>query len=289
MDVIYISYYIVIINLFYTYFKYTIIYILEYTIFVAYTMIYIPMAKVKSLFEITGTLSGLNFYTRKGVAVVRTAGGGFNGKAIRTQPSMVRVRENGNEFKGCMQTVRFFKQGLNPFLNTFKDGTLHQRLVSLFTKIKDLDAGAIRGERSVHGGMQTAAGRELLETYLLTSGMRLDGLLHQRVEFDWTTGLSVPDFDGGLVSFPGGASHLTLRVGWLTFDFDSYAFSFGSSAVLAVSATDKGTLVIPTPILNQADGVQVGIVLARFVQEVNGVFYPLKKEQEVVLEVIYVG
>ena len=245
------------------------------------------MAKVKSLFELTGTLGELNFYTRKGVAVVRTAGGGFNGKAIRTQPSMVRVRENGNEFKGCMQTVRFFKQSLNPFLCTFKDGTLHQRLVSLFTKIKDLDAVAIRGERTVHGGMQTTAGRQLLETYLLTSGIRVDGLLHQRVVFDWATGFSVPDFDGGLVSFPVGASHLALKVGWLTFDFSNYVFSFNSSAEVAVSADDIGTIAIPAPILDHANGVHVGVVLARFVQEINGVFYPLKKEREVVLEVIY--
>lgn len=247
------------------------------------------MAKVKSLIELKGTLSGLNFYTRQGVAVVRAAGGGFNGDAIRTKPSMVRVRENGNEFKGCMQTVRFFKQSLNPFLSTFKDGTLHQNLVRLFTKIKDLDAMAIRGERTVHGGMQTAAGCQLLENYLLTSGLRMDGLLHQRVVFDWATGLRVPNFDGRLVSFPSGASHLELRVGWLTFDFGSYAFSFSSSAEVVVSANDTGTLTIPAPILDHADGVQVGVVLARFVQEVNGVLYPLKKEREVVLEVIYVS
>lgn len=247
------------------------------------------MAKVKSLFELNGSLGGLNFYTRKGVAVVRTAGGGFNGEAIRTKDSMVRVRENGNEFKGCMQTVRYFKQGLNPFLCTFKDGTLHQNLVRLFTQIKDLDAVAVRGERTVNGGMQTAAGRQLLEKYLLTSGMRLDGLLRQRVVFDWETGCSVPDFDGKLVSFPSGASHLALRVGWLHFDFDSYAFSFSSSEVVTVSATTSGTLTIPAPTLNPASGVRVGVVLARFVQEVNGVFYPLKNEREVVLEVVYVG
>ena len=247
------------------------------------------MAKVKSIFELNGTLGGLNFYTRKGVPLARTAGGGFNGEAIRTKPSMVRVRENGNEFGGCMQTVRSFKQSLNPFLTAFKDGTLHQNLVSLFTKIKDLDAVAIRGERTVHGGMQTAAGRQLLEHYLLTSGLRLDGLLHQRVVFDWAAGFSVPDFDGRLVSFPDGASHLALRVGWLTFDFDSYAFSFGSSAVVTVAAADKGTLAIPAPVIEPTNGVRVGIVLARFVQEVNGVFYPLKKEREVTLEVIYVG
>lgn len=247
------------------------------------------MAKVKSLIELQGTIGGLNFYTRNGVPIARTAGGGFNGEAIRTQPSMVRVRENGNEFKGCMQTVRYFKQGLNPFLCTFKDGTLHQNLVSLFTKIKDLDAVAARGERTVHGGMQTTAGRQLLEHYLLTSGLRLDGLLRQRVVFDWVTGFSVTDFDGRLVCFPSGASHLVLRVGWLTFDFDSYAFSFGFSEVVTLAPADKGTIAIPAPILEPANGVRVGVVLARFVQEVNGVFYPLKNEREVVLEVVYVG
>lgn len=159
----------------------------------------------------------------------------------------------------------------------------------LFTQIKDLDAMAIRGERTVHGGMQTTAGRQLLENYLLTSGLRLDGLLHQRVVFDWANGCSVPDFDGSLVSFPSGASHVALRVGWLTFDFGSYAFSFGSSEVVTLAAADQGTVTIPGSILEPAAGVRVGVVLARFVQEVNGVFYPLKKEREVVLEVIYVN
>ncbi len=76
------------------------------------------MAKVKSLIELKGTLSGLNFYTRQGVAVVRAAGGGFNGDAIRTKPSMLHVRENGNG-ELLYTSSSFFKQG-ESFFGEFK-------------------------------------------------------------------------------------------------------------------------------------------------------------------------
>ena len=103
------------------------------------------MAKVKGIIQMNGAIGNINFYIRKGVPLARKAGGGFTSDAIKTKESMLRVRENGSEFKGCMQSVQFFKMGLQPFLSTFKDGTLHQRLVSLFTKLKDLDFVAARG------------------------------------------------------------------------------------------------------------------------------------------------
>lgn len=244
------------------------------------------MAKVKSIVKLQGTIGALNFYFRKGVPLVRTAGGGFNGDAIKTKDSMVRVRENGSEFKGCMQTVRFFKLGLQPFLCTFKDGTLHQRLVSLFTKIKNGDLLAVRGSRTVFGGLQTTAGRQLLRNYLLSSGSRLEKVLHQKVLFDWTSGFSLTDFDGGRVSFPNGGTHLALRVGYLTFDFAHYDSAFVATDTVYLTSTDTGTVFIPSPTLATAEGMQVGVVLAQFVQELNGQFYPLKNENSVVLEVI---
>ena len=52
------------------------------------------MATQKGIISLTGTLGDINFYFRKGKAVARKAGGGFNGKAIKTKPSMVWIREN---------------------------------------------------------------------------------------------------------------------------------------------------------------------------------------------------
>jgi hypothetical protein len=247
------------------------------------------MAKVNSIIALKGTVGGLNFYKRKGVLLARTAGGGFNGEDIRTKASMQRVRENGSEFRGCVQTVQFFKMGLQPFLSTFKDGTLHQRLVSLFTKIKKEDVLAVRGLRTVFGGLQTAAGQGLLNHYLLTSGSRLEGILRQTVVFDWASGLSLPDFEGQRVSFPAGATHLSLQIGYLSLDFENSTSSFGSSETVYLNPATVGTLVIPAPALVTAECVTVGVVLARFVQEVNGEFYPLKNEQSLLLEVMSCG
>jgi len=247
------------------------------------------MAKVKSILGLQGTIGELNFYLRKGVPLVRKAGGGFDGKAIKTKDSMVRVRENSSEFKGCMQTVRFFKQGLQTFLCTFKDGTLHQRLVSLFTQIKNEDVVAARGLRTVFGGLQTTAGQQLLKNYLLSSSSRLDSILQHKILFDWESGFTIPDFDGRLVSFSRGTTHLALRVGYLTFDFEHYTSSFGSTDIVYLAPADAGTVFIPTPTLVGAEGMKVGVVMAQFVQEVNGQFYPLKNEQSAVLEVLGIG
>ena len=247
------------------------------------------MAKVKSIIQLKGTIGDTNFYTRKGVNLARKAGGGFNSEAIKTKASMERVRENGSEFGRCMKSVQLFKMGLNPFLCSFKDGTLHERLVSLFTKLKDVDTAAARGSRTVEGGLQTAAGQELLNGYLLTSGAGLEGLLRAPFHFDWDTGFRIPDFDGKGVSFPASATHLALRTGYLTLDFEQRLFSFGSSELVYVSTDTLGTVSIPAPALAPAEGVRVGVVMARFVQELNGAFYPLKNEKSVVLEVVGCG
>jgi len=244
------------------------------------------MAKVKGIIQLNGTIGDINFYTRKGVLLARKAGGGFTGEAIRTKESMVRVRENGSEFKGCMQSVQFFKMGLQSFLSTFKDGTLHQRLVQLFTQLKDLDLIAPRGSRTVYGGLQTTAGQQLLTSYLLTSGVDLKDLLRHTIHFDWTTGFSIPDFEGKRLSFPSGATHLALQLGYLSLDFENHTFTFSGSDALYLDRKEVGTVIIPAPSLVNAEDIKVGVVFARFVQEINGVFYPLKSENSVVLEVV---
>lgn len=244
------------------------------------------MAKVKSIVALKGTIGDINFYKRKGVLLARAAGGGFNGEAIRTKASMQRVRENGSEFKGCMQTVQFFKLGLQPFLSSFKDGSLHQRLVSLFTQIKDCDRVAVRGSRTAFGGLQDPAGHDLLKNYLLSSGSRLEEVLQQSTIFDWANGFCIPDFEGQRVSFPSGATHLSLQIGYLSLDFAQHTFSFGSSEAVYLSPADAHPVVLPAPAPVTVEGVKVGVVFAQFVQKVNGQFYPLKNEQGVVLEVV---
>lgn len=77
-----------------------------------------------------------------------------------------------------------------------------------------------------------------------------------------------------------------MRVGYLTFDFEHDASSFGFTDTVYLAPTATGSVFIPAPTLAPAYGTRVGVVLAQFVQEVNKQFYPLKNEQSVVLHVV---
>lgn len=247
------------------------------------------MAKVKSIVQLNGTIGGINFYMRKGVAVARAAGGGFNGDAIKSKPSMVRVRENGNEFKGCMKSVQFFKQGLMPYLHLFKDGLLHQRMVRLFTQLKDLDGFAERGHRSVSNGLKSDSGKALLRNYVISSGKGFGDVIKNTYRYDWTTGLTLDHFDGTAVAFSDNATHLELGIGYLVIDFEQLTFSFTKSEFVYLTAGSTGTISIPKPDFEAGTGYTIGVVFGRLGQQVNGDFYPLKGELNVVLEVLGVG
>ena len=78
---------------------------------------YFSMARQKGLFKVTGTLGNVNFYVVNGVGYARKAGGGFNGKAIKTKASMRRVRENASEFGHCSSVKKAFRIALLPIFN----------------------------------------------------------------------------------------------------------------------------------------------------------------------------
>jgi hypothetical protein len=192
----------------------------------------ITMARQKGLFKITGTIGDVNFYITKGVGYARKAGGGFTGAAIRNKPSMQRVRENASEFGQCSRVKKVFRQALLPFLQGYTDNTLHARMMTLFTSIKALDPVSKRGERSVHLGLQTAKGRQLLRQFRFTPQHSLLDTLTDCATFDWSTQtLTITDFKLNDNKLPKAATHIGITLGVLDFDFDKL------ESILAVSPT----------------------------------------------------
>lgn len=247
------------------------------------------MAKTTGILKLTGTIGDVNFYLRKGEAVSRAAGGGFNGAAIRTSPRMARVRENGSEFKGCVQTVKYFKAGLQPFLSAVKDGETHQRLVSLFTQLKDLDAVSVRGARFPGGGLSTAAGRQLLNGHVFNSRSSLVRVLGSTFGFDWNTGLTIDRLSEDGIVFPKTATHLELTALWYDFNFNDYSCSLGQSetVLLTANAIPEGALTLAPIVATAGNGAKIGLVVYRFLQEMNGQRYGLK--DGLGMEVVFVG
>jgi hypothetical protein len=248
------------------------------------------MARQKGIIKITGTLDGLNFYSRLGVPLIRKAGGGFQSEAIKTKPSMVRVRENGSEFKICMTSVKHFKIGLQPITNQFKDTFLHQRLVQLFTKIKLLDTVSARGQRTVGIGLENEAGKNLLNRYVLTSGNSLDAVLRQGFEVDWSlSGFRIAAFDVAAVRFPKGVTHVQLQTGYMVFDFTTFTPVFTKSASMTLSkAAATAPLELGISALPIGAGTKIVVVYLQFMQEVNGTMCLMKELKTRGLEVVYV-
>jgi len=213
------------------------------------------MARQKGLIKLTGTIGDVNFYVTKGVGYARKAGGGFNGKAIKTKASMQRVRENASEFGHCSMVKKQFRLALLPFLEGIQGRELHARLMQLFLELKALDAVSERGQRRVQEGLQTAKGKRLLNQFVFTPQHTFLDALHAKSAFDWTTQeLQVSDFNPSGFKAPKAATHAGVTLGVLDFDFENldYSLEVSTTHFLALDAgatsfmLEPETVVTPT-------------------------------------------
>ena len=246
------------------------------------------MATQKGILPIEGTLGGVNFYYRKGKAVARKAGGGFNGKAIKTKASMVRVRENSSEFGNCSKVKSAFRIALSPFLNYYKDGTLHGRMMRLFQEIKKFDHSSMRGSRTVGNGILTAEGLNLFKNFAFTPKCNIDVMVPMNVNYDSTSCIyDVVNFDITLVSFPKSATHLELQFGVLGVDFETPFYKLFMAAPLALEKGIEvdGFTMIPD-ILPDSGLHRFAFVGVTFYQELNGMKYSLNEDGTVGIKCI---
>ncbi|MBV1923483.1 MAG: hypothetical protein KUG68_05575 [Flavobacteriaceae bacterium] len=241
------------------------------------------MANQEGIIQIVGTLGGINFYKRKGVAIARKAGGGFTREAIKNKPSMQRVRENSNEFGRCSRVKKEFRLGLLPFLIAVKDGDLHGRMMRLFQQIKVLDTVNTRGSRTVAQGMTTAMGRKLLKDFDFTPQCTLLQMLPGNSQFNWDTyRYVVTDFAIQDVVFPKGATHVGLQMGLLCFDFETLASTLYTSDHFFINKEfTANTFALELTELPTAAGVQIAVLGLQFYQEVEGELYAFNTQHAV--------
>jgi len=236
------------------------------------------MAKQKGIVPLTGTIGGINFYYLNGKPVARRAGGGFNGKAIKEKASMQRVRENGSEFGHCSQVNKAFRRSLYPFYAGHTFTHFHSRLMTLFTKLKDLDAAHDRGKRCVANGVATNSGKMLLQRFTYTPACPLTSVLPFSYQYIATNhSLHIPGLDSSQVHWVKGAGLLSITLGVLVFDFETLAFSFFESEPiwLTPETVKQDYSLSPTQAVH-GTGVRIAFLGIRFYQLVNGERYVLQ-------------
>ena len=229
------------------------------------------MARQKGIITLEGTLGGINFYIRKGEATSRKGRGGFNSKAIKKDPNMVRVRENASEFGRVSRAKKLVRLGLHPFLKDLADVSLHGRMMTLFQQIKVLDGVSERGQRTFENGLATAEGRTLLLHFAITA-QKVSTMLPGDGHFDSITHkYRLTNFKPAALRLPKGANGLQLCLGVLQADFADDTSTFYRSEPVYVAATfvDNTVTLVPTSLPTEA-GLRIAVLQLRYYQEVNG-------------------
>ena len=236
------------------------------------------MARQKGLFKVTGTLGDVNFYAVKGVGYARKAGGGFNGKAIKTKASMQRVRENASEFGHCSSVKKVFRIALLPLFNPPKSSDLHRRMMGVFSQIKDLDLISERGQRKVSQGISTAKGKQLLRNFVFVPECTAPSFVLAHSHFDWDSqSLTINPMDLKSLKFPKGATHLRLTLGVLDFDFVDLTHRLHCSPnEFLEKGSATGLLTLQSEVIEAPMATGLVLLGVQFVEVIEGEVYSLK-------------
>lgn len=240
------------------------------------------MAKVDSSFiTIKGTLQGMNFYLRKGVPVVRKSGGGFNGKAIKESPNMVRVRENSSEFGHCSTISKVLRQGLFPFFFGWRDKTLHSRVMRLLTQIKDLDNQSARGQRKISLGLETEEGIKLFKNFDFISQTTFDPALGGSIDYDpvhYTCTFSA--ISAANLKLPKGATHIKILFGVLQVHFGTSVITpfLSDTLIYSISEIPTQFVLCPPSLPPDDEETKIAVLGVRFYQMTGGVLKILQAE-----------
>ncbi|NCT16716.1 MAG: hypothetical protein AUK33_00465 [Flavobacteriaceae bacterium CG2_30_34_30] len=239
------------------------------------------MARVVGPFKITGTISGMNFYQDGGENYVRNAGGGFDGNAIKTKDSMVRVRENASEFGHCASVKSTFMHALHPYLSKLKGRKLHSEMTSLFVQIKNFDPVSKRGKRRVSQALTTTEGHNLLLTYSYPEHFTVDRVLGNRfivdpINHSW----SCTDFNVSGIDFPEFSTHVGLLYGIVVMDFEAIQAKVFLAEDYYIAKKDVNHYITLKPLtVPSGTGVRIAVMGVRFYQEVNGVMTKLEAKR----------
>ncbi|MBG7611608.1 hypothetical protein IU405_05025 [Polaribacter sp. BAL334] len=246
------------------------------------------MAKLEGIIKLQGTLDGMNFYSYNGKTVVRKAGGGFNGNAIKTSPNMQRVRENGSEFGHSSRVNRVFRNAIlsltfgTPFPN------FHRYLMPLFTNLQKLDTTSVRGARKVSQGFATAEGKKMFCQF----GYTPDCTFTKMLPFDATIEAETYRLELQFLPFhsmkaPKGATHISLQYGVLAIDFDRFETQLYQATPLVLPlTTDETHFDLVPEILPSVLPHHICILGVRYYQQQEDTLYLLNARESIGLRIL---
>ena len=239
------------------------------------------MAKQRGMFPLEGTLGGINFYKSKGEWLSRRSGGGFTTEAIKTKDSMVRVRENGNEFGMVSSFKKLIRISVQQELLHAKDGALHGRMMTVLQQVKVEDSVSERGHRTVWQGLKTEEGKKLLTDFLFVPKQAVTALFTELPVVNlWGKHCVCGSLRASNVVFSKSATVLRLCYFVVDYDVEQMEYARYSAEPLFVSKEGFSSDVPPFELMDLPGsfGIRMAFLSVQFYQEKNGKLFELNEQ-----------
>jgi len=236
------------------------------------------MARQKGIIKLKGKIGDISFYKTQDGHLAREKGG-VSAERIASDPAFVRTRENGAEFGSSAASGKNLRTAIFSMLQTASDNRVVSRVTTLMTKIKNLDATSVRGQRNVGVAIALAPAKALLKNFNFNKRAILSTILNKPYVLNTTTGvITISGLEPiNHVKFPNGATHITLKGAWLRMNFATgvYDLQQSNSVNLPINASSSNVVLTPAAVPT-GTGTNIFLLRIEFYQMVNTVQYSLK-------------
>lgn len=249
------------------------------------------MAKQSGIIKLEGTIGDITFYKSQDGLLAR-AKGGVSSDRIQNDPAFQRTRENGEEFGRAGSAGKLLRMAFRTYLQNASDSKMVSRLTKEMVAVIQADTTSTRGQRNVLDGEL-----EMLEGFDFNLNGKLSTTIYTAYQatINRATGLlqvNVPSFSpANVIAAPEGATHFKLISAGSAIDFEAGIFESVSSesAEIAINQTPIPSVSLDNQLTANATSPLFLVLGIVFLQEVNGVRYPLKNGRYNALSIVRVS
>jgi len=236
------------------------------------------MAKQRGIIKLEGTIGDITFHKSKDGYIAKEKSAVTAGR-IASDPAFQRTRENGAEFGRAGKAGKLLRNSLRSLLQKASDSRMVSRLTKEMVRVIQADLTSTRGLRNVIDGEA-----ELLSGFDFNSNAKLSTTIFapftatiNRVNGELT--VTIPPFvPAEMIAAPGGTTHFKILSAGSEVDFTQGVFTADSkeSNILPWDQTATASLTLVNQITANSTHPLFLVLGIEFMQEVNGVQYPLK-------------
>lgn len=232
-----------------------------------------------------GTFNGMVYYKVGKDYFVRTAPK-VRKNRVRSDPSYARIRELNETFGYTARSGKLLRETISDMLQHAKDNTICPRLVSLLSKVRNLDSNSNPGERTISGGIATEEGRMLLKDFNFNKAAPLRSTLYTH----YTLTKNTLSFDQLVPArhlfYPSNATHCRLSLGIAKVDFENGKGIMTPSESVTLPLDGAATSFELKARKPRASGCTFYLLLIEFFQEFHGAQYPVREGAANVLSIL---